>query len=196
MARLRAGGATARSRRSFQRRRKRAGSLPAEARRAKAGSGERESVWESPGAKQDSERSEPRDRSAPAKRRARERGGAGGRNKTASGSEPRDRSAPAKRRARERVGGCRGAKQDSERQRATRPERAGEAARERACRGVPGGEAPRTRMRPPRLERGTLGLEGRCSIQLSYGRVEALILAQSPVMNGAAGVVPWGRRDV
>jgi len=26
--------------------------------------------------------------------------------------------------------------------------------------------------------------------------VEALILAQSPVMNGAAGVVPWGRRDV
>ena len=26
--------------------------------------------------------------------------------------------------------------------------------------------------RPPRLERGTLGLEGRCSIQLSYGREE------------------------
>ena len=25
--------------------------------------------------------------------------------------------------------------------------------------------------RPPRLERGTPGLEGRCSIQLSYGRV-------------------------
>ena len=100
-----------------------------------------------------------------------------------------------KRRARERVGES-GGEARQRAQRATRTERAGEAARERACRGVPGGEAPRTRMRPPRLERGTLGLEGRCSIQLSYGRVEALILAQSPVMNGAAGVVPWGRRDV
>ena len=129
------------------------------------------------------------------KRRARERVGE-------SGGEARQRAQRATRPERageaasERAWGCRGAKQDSERQRATRPERAGEAARERACRGVPGGEAPRTRMRPPRLERGTLGLEGRCSIQLSYGRVEALILAQSPVMNGAAGVVPWGRRDV
>ncbi len=33
--------------------------------------------------------------------------------------------------------------------------------------------------RPPRLERGTLCLEGRCSIQLSYGRL-AMTLAQSP----------------
>ena len=48
--------------------------------------------------------------------------------------------------------------------------------------------------RPAGLEPATLGLEGRCSIHLSYGRVEALILAQSPSMNGAAGVVPWGRR--
>ena len=30
--------------------------------------------------------------------------------------------------------------------------------------------------RPPRLERGTPGLEGRCSIQLSYGRVDLMLL--------------------
>ncbi len=29
-------------------------------------------------------------------------------------------------------------------------------------------------VRPPRLERGTPGLEGRCSIQLSYGRMESV----------------------
>ncbi len=28
-------------------------------------------------------------------------------------------------------------------------------------------------VRPPRLERGTPGLEGRCSIQLSYGRLSS-----------------------
>jgi hypothetical protein len=32
------------------------------------------------------------------------------------------------------------------------------------------GEFFRKMVRPPRLERGTPGLEGRCSIQLSYGR--------------------------
>ena len=33
--------------------------------------------------------------------------------------------------------------------------------------------------RPPRLERGTPGLEGRCSIQLSYGRVPSVYRAPS-----------------
>ena len=37
--------------------------------------------------------------------------------------------------------------------------------------------------RPPRLERGTLCLEGRCSIQLSYGRRPINTCISSPVKN-------------
>ena len=35
--------------------------------------------------------------------------------------------------------------------------------------------------RPPRLERGTPGLEGRCSIQLSYGRVTGYVTGATPI---------------
>src|SRR6187455_173877 len=67
-------------------------------------------------------------------------------------SEPAERSEPAKRRAREAVGGSGGAKPpgrkmsphaSEHRERASRTERAGEAASERGCRGVRRGEAPR-----------------------------------------------------
>jgi hypothetical protein len=64
---------------------------------------------------------------------------------------------------------------------ATRTERADEAARERACRGVRGAKPlGKNFARPAGLEPATPGLEGRCSIQLSYGRVEASILASGP----------------
>ena len=41
--------------------------------------------------------------------------------------------------------------------------------------------------RPPRLERGTPGLEGRCSIRLSYGRTPA---ATRPLYDGSAAGTP------
>src|SRR5882762_5894100 len=46
--------------------------------------------------------------------------------------------------------------------------------------------------RPPRLERGTLCLEGRCSIQLSYGRSPENQVLLSAVF-GAVQIVPRNR---
>ena len=40
--------------------------------------------------------------------------------------------------------------------------------------------------RPPRLERGTLCLEGRCSIQLSYGRTKVGLLDGVPLETASA----------
>ncbi len=41
-------------------------------------------------------------------------------------------------------------------------------------------------VRPPRLERGTPGLEGRCSIQLSYGRLSGYLTKTPEVRGGNA----------
>src|SRR5882672_5862629 len=46
--------------------------------------------------------------------------------------------------------------------------------------------------RPPRLERGTLCLEGRCSIQLSYGRTPENQALSSAVFDGSQ-IVPRNR---
>src|SRR5262249_58224691 len=85
--------------------------------------------------------------------------------RASAASGPRERSAPAKRRARERVGESEGRSPSDE-----------------------------VGLRPAGFEPAATGLEGRCSIQLSYGRVNQIVIARAQ-SRAAGGCRGESRRD-